>query len=43
MNRREDERIIKLCFGIMETQRQLMPKLSLQIPEGIETEGSQRK
>jgi hypothetical protein len=27
----------------METQRQLMPKLSLQIPEGIETEGSQRK
>lgn len=36
-NKRENNKIIKFCFGGMESQGQLMPKLSLY--EGIETEG----
>ena len=37
MNKRENEMIIKFCFGGMESQGQLMCKLSLY--KGIETGG----
>lgn len=37
MNKRENEKIIKFCFGGMESQGQLKCKVSLY--EGIETEG----
>lgn len=40
-NKREGEKIMKFCFGGMETQGQLMPKSSLCL-RGIETEGAQR-
>lgn len=40
MNMREEERIIKFCFGGMESQGELMPKLSLHVMKEQKEKGS---